>query len=147
MSDNEKVPLKLKQTISVEFLYDDVINGYSRFFDHAKTLGHFNRELLYEICHGFQPRHFSHEDEDDHIIYDEDQEVEEMNFIQDGSIGIGFSVQQSHIHNRPYIMSKVQKNSQMIGDHYVINKKKSQFIYMALETSKGFALQKSFLHK
>jgi hypothetical protein len=37
------------------------------------------------------PRRFE-ATEDDRIIYDEDQEVAEMYFIQDGFIGIGFSL-------------------------------------------------------
>lgn len=34
----------------------------------------------------------------------------------------------------------------MICDHYVINKKKSQFIYKALDDSRGFALKRNYLH-
>jgi hypothetical protein len=35
----------------------------------------------------------------------------------------------------------------MIGDHYVVNKSHSHFIYQALERTTGFALTKNFLHK
>ena len=34
----------------------------------------------------------------------------------------------------------------MIGDHYVVNKVHSHFIYLALELTVGFALTRSFLH-
>ena len=34
----------------------------------------------------------------------------------------------------------------MIGDHYVVNKSHSHFIYQALERTTGFALTRKFLH-
>ena len=35
----------------------------------------------------------------------------------------------------------------MICDHYVVNKKRSNFIYMALEETQCYALTKKFLHQ
>jgi hypothetical protein len=35
----------------------------------------------------------------------------------------------------------------MIGDHYVVNKSHSHFIYIALELTVGFALTRKFLHE
>jgi len=34
----------------------------------------------------------------------------------------------------------------MICDHYVINKKNSNFIYAAIKESKGMAIKRSYLH-
>ena len=34
----------------------------------------------------------------------------------------------------------------MLGDHYVVNKTHSHFIFVALEKTEGFALTKKFLH-
>ena len=69
-----------------------------------------------------------------------------MYFIQEGFIGIGYTLVSSGITNKPYKMCKTQRNQQLICDHYVINKKKSQFIYMALDDSMGFALKRNYLH-
>ena len=38
------------------------------------------------------PRKFDHNDEEDKIIYDEEDEVSEMYFMQDGVIGVCFSL-------------------------------------------------------
>ena len=70
------------------------------------------------------PRRFK-DDDYDHIIYDEDQEVDEMYFIQEGFIGIGYTTLSSGITNQHYKMVKKQRNQQLICDHYVINKRKS----------------------
>ena len=48
------------------------------------------------ITQGFLPRRFQ-DNIYDHIIYDEDQEVDEMYFIQEGFIGIGYTLVSSGI--------------------------------------------------
>ena len=73
-------------------------------------------------------------------------EIAEMYFIQDGFIGIGFSLVGNGITGRSYILSKKQLGNQIICDHYVINKRKSQFLYMVLEYTRSFALSAKFLH-
>ena len=54
------------------------------------------------------PRIFSPHDEDK-IIYDENQEVSELYFIQEGFIGIGFSLIANGISARQYTISKRQE--------------------------------------
>ena len=88
--------------------------------------------------------------DDDKIIYDEEDEVSEMYFITEGIIGIGFSLMANGLTNEQYYISKrLQGNkNQLICDHYVVNLCKSQFIYMALKQDvKGFSLTKKFLHE
>jgi hypothetical protein len=52
------------------------------------------------------PRKFDSEDDNDKVIYDEDQEVSEIYFIQEGFIGIGFSLPCNGITGRNHIISK-----------------------------------------
>ena len=73
-------------------------------------------------------------------------EIAELYMIQDGFIGIGFSLVGNGITGRSYIISKKQEGNQILCDHYVINKRKSQFLYMVLEYTRSFALSAKFLH-
>jgi hypothetical protein len=74
------------------YLFNDIFRHFPRFFgeidleDSAST----KTTLLSELAYGFQPRVFFANDED-RMIYDENQEVAELYFIQEGFIGVGFS--------------------------------------------------------
>lgn len=46
-------------------------------------------QFLYDICFGIQPAKFDL-NEHDQLILDEENEVSEMYFIQEGSVGIGY---------------------------------------------------------
>ena len=70
-----------------------------------------------------------------------------MYFITSGFIGIGFSRPFCKINEEPYQMVRTQRGTQTICDHYVINKKMSQWTYVALDNCKAYALKKQFLHK
>ena len=65
------------------------------------------------------PRQF---DQEERVLYDEDQEVAEMYFVEEGFIGIGFSIMGNGINGRNYMISKKQQGRQLICDHYVVNK-------------------------
>lgn len=73
-----------------------------------------------------------------------------MYFIQEGFIGIGYSIlgpcPKNGLQSRPYKFGKTQLGTQIICDHYVINKLNSQFIYAAIKESKGMAIKKTYLH-
>jgi signal-transduction protein with cAMP-binding, CBS, and nucleotidyltransferase domain len=89
------------------------------------------------------PRKF----EEQEIVYEEEDEVPEIYFIMEGTIGVGF---------RQYSPNKESENIQLfkffegdkrafICDYYVMADKKSEFIYQAAEETKVYALQKNFL--
>ena len=91
------------------------------------------------------PRRFEAISDEDRIIYDEEQEVEEMYFVSKGIVGIGFSLIATSC-TRNHIIAKEIKGAQIIGDHYTVNDQKSQFIYMAIKRDVcAFALSKMFL--
>ena len=120
---------------------------FSRFFDNSKYPGSNNQNdrLIYMICCGLYPRRFKPTLED-RLIYDEYQEVNEMFMIWEGLIGIGYAKPCAGTLELPYRIVKKQIGIQIICDHYVINKKKSQWIYMALEEVKSYALKREYLH-
>lgn len=70
------------------YLFQDVFLKFRRFFK-VDTPDEMN--FLYDVAFGFLPRHFLPND-DDRIIYDEEQDVSEMYFIEEGIIGIAFSL-------------------------------------------------------
>ena len=94
------------------------------------------------------PREFNPQNDEDKLIYDEEEEVIEMYFITEGIIGIGFSQLGNGFLNKKYTIAKKlkggDKNQTIICDHYVVNNAKSQFIYMAMGTEevRGYALSK-----
>ena len=92
------------------------------------------------------PRKFeSHDDEK--MIYDEEDEVPEMYFFNEGTIGIGFSLVANGVTNQQHFIVKKLTCPQLICDHYVVSQQKSQFIYMTYHGEcKGFCLTKQFLH-
>jgi hypothetical protein len=82
------------------------------------------------------------------LIYDEEDEVPEMYFFTEGTVGIGFSLVANGITKDQKHISKKLPCPQLICDHYVVNDKKSCFIYIAYQKeAKGFALTKKFLHE
>jgi len=95
------LPVKIKQQLITSYLFSDQFyNSYRRFFD-CDTKGKY--EMLQDLSFGMVPRHFDHEER---ILYDEDQEVSEMYFVQKGFIGIGFSIMSNGINGRNYMVSK-----------------------------------------
>mmetsp|Transcript_31747 Transcript_31747/g.31026 ORF Transcript_31747/g.31026 Transcript_31747/m.31026 type:complete len:127 (+) Transcript_31747:135-515(+) len=92
------------------------------------------------------PRHFDPNDPDDQILSDEEQEVPEMYFTQEGKMGIGYAVI-SHWNGKPYKLSKYFSGNFVIFDYYVLNNKKCEFLYMVLKPIKCFGLSKKFWHK
>lgn len=91
------------------------------------------KEFIYDLVFGFMPRKFDASDEQDRIIYDEEEEVSEMFFIQEGTIEIAFSLIyiQRTDKSEKFNFGCKYKSKILICDHYVVNKQKTQFIYIA----------------
>lgn len=128
-------------------MFHDLIFKFARFFDSTFFPGSTtpNKRLLYVITQGLLPRRFL-PNEEDKIIYEEYQEVDEMYFIIEGFIGIGFSKPFCGVSEEPYKMVRTQRGTQTICDHYVVNSKPSQWTYIALDECIAYALKKSYLH-
>ena len=70
-----------------------------------------------------------------------------MYFILEGKIGIGFQLP-TFDQNRmtSFQLVKKQKGTSIIGDYYVIHKKRALFMHVAMMDCKSFALKKRYLH-
>lgn len=97
------IPEKIKETLAVEYLFGDIIKRFPRFFDATFFPGSTtpNVKLLYLLTQGMLPRHFQNTEEDK-VIYEEFQEVDEMYFVIEGFIGIGFSKPFCGVTETPY---------------------------------------------
>ena len=149
----ETLPRKIKNQIMTVYLFSDIFRQFKRFFnvDSAKE-----SRFLYDVAFGFMPRNFTTND-DDKIIYDEEEDVPEMYFIIEGNIAIAFSLIANGFANKQYQIGKrlitqvggqATQEAHHICDHYVVNLCKSQFIYMAYNKDvKCFALTKKKLHE
>lgn len=126
------------------YLFEDIFYKFRVFFNTQQ-----NREsrFLYDVAFGFMPRKFE-ANETDQIIYDEEDEVPELYFILDGLVGVACLLMASgNLNKKEMKIGKKLKSDCIICDHYVVNKHRSQFIYLALKDVRSFALTKKFLQK
>jgi hypothetical protein len=78
----------------LQFLFDDVFHGFRLFFNTHKFQK--DSKFLYDIAFGLTPFLFDIGDPNNGatatspLIYDEEDEVTHMYFIQEGSVGIGY---------------------------------------------------------
>lgn len=86
---------------------------------------------MFDVVFGFMPRRFEPPDSDA-VIYDEEDEVSEMYFLLEGVIEIAFSLISNGMRDK-FTFGRRQSGKQLLCDHYVVNKQKSQFIYMAVK--------------
>lgn len=92
------------------------------------------------------PRKFDSTDPVDRIIYEEDQEIAEMLFILEGKVGIAINQYSQRIMKNFYKVGRIQQGMQLICDYYVIHKKRSNFIYLALEDIHSYGMDRKYLH-
>lgn len=85
-----------------DYLFRDIFRIFRGFFHTSE-----NREsrFLYDVSFGFLPRKFEF-NEEDQIIYDEEEEVPEMYFILEGSLGIGYSLIANGISKKQFKLAK-----------------------------------------
>ena len=104
-------------------MFDDVFYKFRSFFN---TIKNENSKFLYDVAFGLKPRIFKQESADKQtIIYDEEEEVPEMYFIKEGTIGVGFYVMSKQMKNKNYKIGIKVNNGSYICDYYVSNNKKS----------------------
>lgn len=121
-----------------------MFHKYRLFFN---THRHGETRFLYDMAFGLMPFRF-----EDSLIYDEEEEVREMYFIQEGVVGIGYYAYQQGLSSGVNCLKLgvFIHEGAFICDYYICCHKKSQFVYVATKGPKqvsGFALKRSFLHK
>lgn len=68
-----------------------------------------------------------------------------MYFVLTGCIGFAINALQMKSTGSFYKIGRRQKGRQLICDNYVVNKRKSKFIYIALEECECFALSAKYM--
>ena len=83
------IPSHIKNQIIFRYLFKDIFDMHSRFFySRSRPNMRADSEFLTDIAKGLMPRLFIADHPSDKVIYEEDQEVSEMYFINQGFIGI-----------------------------------------------------------
>ena len=82
----QDLPHSIKRSIIVHFLFDDVFFNFRSFFKPEKYK---DCKFMYDVAFGLMPRLFS-KNEEENIIFDEEEEVLEMYFVMVGSVGVGY---------------------------------------------------------
>lgn len=77
------LPWSIKRTIMINYLFQDIFYKFRQFFN---TFANRESEFLYNIAFGFMPRKF----DENELVYDEEDEVTEIYFIMEGTLGVGF---------------------------------------------------------
>ena len=114
------------------YLFKDIFYNFRSFF---MTFDYKESKYLYKISFGFKPRKF----EKHEVIYDEGDDVQEIYFLMNGSVDIGFK----HPKDGFVKCKKFHKNS-YIGAYNMLSGMKSEFRYEAHEKTIAFSLEKNF---
>lgn len=136
------LPYRLKKDIVIDYMFIDVVKSNQRFF--APVVNLKNEDFIYSCCIGLIPRNYDDTDDDSKIIFMEDQEVNEIFFILEGVIGIGFS-KLMYSRGEQYKLVLRYGGRQTIGEHYVMNRVRSGFVYIAVQSSRGYALSHRYI--
>ena len=80
------LPRSIKRIIIKHYLFDDIFYRFRLFFN---TQENKDSKFLYDVAFGLRPRKYD-TSEEERLILDEEDEVSEMYFVQEGIVGIGF---------------------------------------------------------
>lgn len=142
--DNEFIgalPRSVKRAIIVHFLFDDIFYNFRSFFNPEKFK---ESKFLYDVAFGLMPRFFSDKDEEN-VILDEEEEVLEMYFVMQGTVGVGYHLYQQSLDKPRYTLAKQLETNACFGDYYLCNMLKAEFLFIAKSPVEAFALSQSFM--
>lgn len=123
------LPSSIKQSMMTQYIFTDVFNSNPGFF--TKELLN-NPNFLEDLCFGLMPRRFLTGDQNDRIIYEDEDQVAEMYFITKGFVAVAINEFRSKLSMGQYEIVKQQKGAQLICDHEAINMKRASCHYLAL---------------
>lgn len=142
--DNEllgHLPKSIKRAIIVHFLFDDIFYNFRSFFKPEKYK---DSKFLYDVAYGLMPRFFS-DREEENIIFDEEEDVLEMYFVMQGTVGVGYHLFSQSLEKPRYTLAKNLEMNACFGDFYLCNSLKAEFLFVAVTMVEAFALSKEFL--
>ena len=142
--ESRAIPEDIKVQIVCNYLFKELFDTFSFFLQPEISL---DQNFLFALSRGLMPRRFDANDQADRIIYEENQEVAEMYFVMQGFIGYAVNQLSDKINQGFYKIGKKQYGKQIIADHYVVNKVRSRYIYIALKESHCYCLTRKFMHR
>ncbi len=139
-----ELPKSMKRRLMTNYLFEDIFFKFRHFFYTDE-----NREskFLYDVAFGFMPRYFDATDEEEQILYDEEDEVPEMYFVLEGKIGIGYTLAGRGRSKQSKKLAKYFKGEFFICEHYVVNNRRCEYLFLVVKSVKCFALSKTFFKK
>ena len=78
------IPEEIKIQVVCNYLFKDLFNTFSFFLQPEISA---DQRFLFALSRGLMPRRFDSNDQNDKIIYEENQEVAELYFVVQGFIG------------------------------------------------------------
>ena len=132
------LPKKIKVEV-VDYFWGDFFNRFSNFFLYKEKINHifFKRKFVkfyFELSFLIMPRLFFKNE----IIYEQNEDVEEMYFIVFGMVEIGFKKNKNDKPKYYHILY----NRDYFGGYYTLYNIRSEYIYKAKEESKLYAINK-----
>lgn len=122
------LPRQIKRHIIKHYLFDDIFFRFRLFFN---TQDNKDSKFLYDISFGLRPRKFD-TSEEERLVLDEEDDVSEMYFIQEGIVGIGYYLMTQGLSKKQFKLGIYMKANSFICDYYVCFNKKSEFIFMVV---------------
>ena len=92
------LPRELKDVLVNHYLFDDIFYRFRLFFGNSNQK---DTKFLYDISFGLRPRQYG-SSEQERVILDEENEVNEMYFIMEGIVGIGFYSMTQELSKKQY---------------------------------------------
>lgn len=122
-------------------MYADILTTFLESVEHHK-------EFMYALYRGLKPRRFIANDPEDSIICEESQLVDEMIFMLEGTVRVGFSrLTFFHENEGPFIWKVRFSGKTALLAYYVLAKTESDFIHKAVTDCSAYVLDREFIHR
>jgi hypothetical protein len=132
------LPKALKLKV-MEFLWADIFNAFNNFFLYLGNNKDNYFKFYYNISFCLMPRHFAV----DEIVYQPDEDIEEMYLITEGLCEIGYKLNS----DSEVIYSKHIKENDWIGDFYILFNVRTKYYYKSAVDMRTFGIDKDDLIK
>ena len=100
------IPEDIKIQIVCNYLFKELFDNFTFFLQPEISA---DQKFLFALSRGLMPRRFDSDDQNDKIIYEENQEVAEMYFVMKGFIGYAVNQLSDKIKENFYKIGKKQQ--------------------------------------
>ena len=126
----------------MDYLWGDVLTNFWTFFYYFSPYTENFTEFYYQVSFLLLPRRFMPSE----LIYNPDEEVQEMYLILDGKIEVGYQgINNLEFVKAPFIGSNYSVN--YIGDYYILYNEQTKYYYKGVSEVKFFGINKYEFNK